>query len=439
MTSEILIMNKEAVALAADSAVTLSQQKIFTSANKIFRLSDSLPVGVMVYNKAEFMGVPWETIVKLFRDNFDKNGYESIEIYSEKFRSFLLDQFKENEQEDFFDEESSVILINIRHRIEKIIKLFVKIKGKTSDSETKLICQNVIYPDFKIWNDMDFFSQDCENLLKKFEKKYGKILSGKINKMFTEIPLSRDLTIKLKKIVFFHFLKYDEDHGNPLTSGVIIAGFGNNEIFPAYNESLCIGIVDGELLFFNKKSYRIPDDTLGHISPFAQHEMVDMFMTGIDPDYLDSIEEFNKDIFTKYPLLICEILEKELVARKLIQPIEDTVRKNILKKIVLFGKERFKESSKIWYDYRDENYVQNIMNVVGNLPKDELAFMAESLVSLTSFKRKVSMQTESVSGPIDVVIISKKDGFIWIKKKHYFKSELNPHFFRHNWKVGDNR
>ena len=63
------------------------------------------------------------------------------------------------------------------------------------------------------------------------------------------------------------------------------------------------------------------------------------------------------------------------------------------------------------------------------LPKDELAAMAEALVNLTSFKRKVSMQTETVGGPIDVAVISKSDGFIWIKRKHYFEPELNPQFF----------
>lgn len=35
----------------------------------------------------------------------------------------------------------------------------------------------------------------------------------------------------------------------------------------------------------------------------------------------------------------------------------------------------------------------------------------------------------TVGGPIDVAIISKGDGFIWIKRKHYFKKELNPQFF----------
>ena len=68
------------------------------------------------------------------------------------------------------------------------------------------------------------------------------------------------------------------------------------------------------------------------------------------------------------------------------------------------------------------------MSTVAILPKDELAAMAEALVNLTSFKRRFSPDAETVGGPIDVAILSKGDGFIWVKRKHYFKPELNPHF-----------
>jgi ribosomal protein L3 len=66
--------------------------------------------------------------------------------------------------------------------------------------------------------------------------------------------------------------------------------------------------------------------------------------------------------------------------------------------------------------------------MVSLLPKDELANLAESLVALTSLHRKVSRDLETVGGPIDVAIISKGDGFIWVKRKHYFRPELNAHF-----------
>ena len=76
-----------------------------------------------------------------------------------------------------------------------------------------------------------------------------------------------------------------------------------------------------------------------------------------------------------------------------------------------------------------KNNSHPILDMVSVLPKDELAAMAESLVNLTVFKRKVSKAVETVGGPIDVAIISKGDGFIWVKRKHYFKPELNQHFF----------
>lgn len=70
-----------------------------------------------------------------------------------------------------------------------------------------------------------------------------------------------------------------------------------------------------------------------------------------------------------------------------------------------------------------------IMSVVRMLPKEELAEMAEALVNLTSLKRRVTPKDETVGGPVDVAVISKGDGLIWIKRKHYFSPELNHRFF----------
>lgn len=66
--------------------------------------------------------------------------------------------------------------------------------------------------------------------------------------------------------------------------------------------------------------------------------------------------------------------------------------------------------------------------MISILPKDELAHVAESLLALTSLHRRISRDMETVGGPIDVAVISKGDGFIWLKRKHYFKPELNPQF-----------
>lgn len=57
MTAEVAVLNRSAVALAADSAVTLSGldpasgvDKIFQNENKLFELSKNFPLGLMIYN-----------------------------------------------------------------------------------------------------------------------------------------------------------------------------------------------------------------------------------------------------------------------------------------------------------------------------------------------------------------------------------------------------
>ncbi|EQD51878.1 hypothetical protein B2A_06767, partial [mine drainage metagenome] len=76
MTCEVAVMNKRGIALAADSAVTLSDnkgnaKKIYHTAEKLFSLSPELPVAIMTYGAADIMGVPWETVVKVYAQKLD--------------------------------------------------------------------------------------------------------------------------------------------------------------------------------------------------------------------------------------------------------------------------------------------------------------------------------------------------------------------------------
>ncbi|MFT6669954.1 MAG: hypothetical protein ACJAVZ_001417, partial [Afipia broomeae] len=62
MTAEIAILNKSAIALAADSAVTIQsgnqEEKTYDSADKLFELCYHNAIGVMVYNGLSFAEVP---------------------------------------------------------------------------------------------------------------------------------------------------------------------------------------------------------------------------------------------------------------------------------------------------------------------------------------------------------------------------------------------
>ena len=90
MTAIVAVLNKHAVAIAADSAVTMGDtHKVVNSANKIFTLSKYHPVAVMTYNNAAFMGVPWDIIIKEYRKELKANSFDKLEDYTKDFVSFL--------------------------------------------------------------------------------------------------------------------------------------------------------------------------------------------------------------------------------------------------------------------------------------------------------------------------------------------------------------
>jgi len=198
----------------------------------------------------------------------------------------------------------------------------------------------------------------------------------------------------------------------------VIAGFGEDDTFPVLDEFLLEGIITNKLKYKKRRSVRIDFTVSASIMPFAQREMVDTFMQGVDPDYLNVEERYLNDIFDKYATEVSKNLDR--------YPSEDRERFELNLKDA--GRAILKDFKDKLQRYRNEKYSQPISQVVSFLPKDELAAMAESLVNLTSFKRKVTMESETVAGPIDVALITKGDGFIWIKRKHYFDAELNPQF-----------
>lgn len=101
MTAEVGVMNTMGVALAADSAVTVrgKAEKIHISAEKLFQLSDSAPVGAMLYGNAFFVGLPWETIVKSYRRHLGDTLFETVREYAEHLLSWI------GENRDLFPDE----------------------------------------------------------------------------------------------------------------------------------------------------------------------------------------------------------------------------------------------------------------------------------------------------------------------------------------------
>jgi hypothetical protein len=131
MTAEIAIMNKLGVALAADSAVTVQTktgQKIYNTVNKLFTLSKYEPVGIMVFGSADFMRVPWEALIKLYRARLGPRRFRRIRDYAADFVRFLERNrpvFPAAEQQKHFcrtvEQYFEAILEDINERVQQAL------------------------------------------------------------------------------------------------------------------------------------------------------------------------------------------------------------------------------------------------------------------------------------------------------------------------------
>lgn len=420
MTAEIAILNKQGIALATDSAVTMMEEKIKTSANKLFSLSKYHPIGIMIFGNADLMRVPWEIIIKIYRTNLGKKKFDTLEEYAEDVMSFLdcgNHLFPDSVQEEYLLGTIYSYYYYIEGEIEEEVESIISEKDEITKNEIKQITSTIIKKHHKEWKNAKIIPSISTKHSKNIIEKYGGKIDEAIDEVFENLPINKRNLLNLKEIAGnlfskFHILSDD-------FSGIVIAGYGDKEFFPSLKAYSIEGMVLDKLKYDDFLSAKVDFETQSTIIPFAQREMVITFMEGVDPSYRSLEESYLNEIFAEYTDLITENMTKYNETEK--NEFKQNLQ-NISNEILIDYRKRLER-------YRSEVNVDSVVSVVSMLPKDELAAMAEALVNLTSFKRKVSMQTETVGGPIDVAVISKSDGFIWIKRKHYFKSELNPQFF----------
>jgi hypothetical protein len=91
MTAEIAILNKSAVALAADSAVTIQsgskEEKTYDSADKLFELCHANAIAIMIYNGLNFAEVPLQILIKKFRSECSR--FDRVEDAAQRFLEYL--------------------------------------------------------------------------------------------------------------------------------------------------------------------------------------------------------------------------------------------------------------------------------------------------------------------------------------------------------------
>lgn len=124
MTAQIAVLNKNGVALASDSALTFTNKNGSDerrNSKKLFSLSKYHPIGILVYEKAAFMGLSWEKLIKIYRKKLGKTKFDKLDDYLRDFRKFLEDfesypDIEQNSAQEAFLESTVTYIFSKLHK-----------------------------------------------------------------------------------------------------------------------------------------------------------------------------------------------------------------------------------------------------------------------------------------------------------------------------------
>ena len=418
MTAIVGILNKRAAVLAADSALTVvkgDRMKIYNTTTKIFQLSQDNHVAVMFFQNVDFMDVPWEVIFKLYHDKRGDKQFDSIKEYAEDFYQFLRDAkffCSSDQQKDYLDGELATYYNNVKSAaISDMEKEIDAMDDDDSFNEEDLLRKHLKDCIARV----DAMAKDAgvnpglEKIGEKEIRSYGKDSLETLKDQVEEDSLPKDMFDDWIK----GFTNYIRSRFYYNGTGIVFVGYGRNDIFPTLLPTYVSGAFNNRLRYYidTDGMNAIGENSTASITPFAQSDVMITLMKGIAPNFYEKVIDLNVRSLSEEREKIAFLLKDEGVDDTIITKVKDIDTTGIEKK-----------HSESMDEYMQEEYIDGIVNAVESFNVEDMTNMAENLVSITSLQRHFSSSDETVGGPIDVAVITRAEGFTWVRHKDFIKN-----------------
>jgi hypothetical protein len=403
MSSGIVMMNKMGIALAADSAVTIGNRlAIFNNAQKIFRLGETA-VAVVIYSAATVMQVPIEVLMKEFSKHIgNKIQKNTLSEYLGEFLIFLTSEYK---YFMFHRNEKDLMISFITDIIERI---FYEVDFQDSkhldkiESNSQKLKELANAEGYRDVENAPLFSTVTSAYPDIVQEAYTDYFSYKLKRDFKLYPLEEDDFKVIKNIQEIASISTGMSLYYKNETGMCFTGYGLNEIYPSYVHIGLLGIFNGRPFYVSKGDRNISNESTYSVLPLAQQDVIQSIVQG-----------YNNQILS----IIYDQMEEQTLSF-----LESKLRKISDK---LFSYESFIEDYRVFSrklrgedDPRLYEFRSKILDSVAVLPIQDMANLAEDLINVQSTKRRYDNDSEynaTVGGPIDVGIITKSLGFVWIK------------------------
>lgn len=403
MTSLVALMNKNGVAMAADSAASIGEGvKIFQTASKIFEFIPSHQIGMMTYGDANFCGIPWDIILNEYQMRIGDKPRETLESYVREFIDFLSNNsvLFTNETVEYNLHQYAIRQIYLLEKKldEERKKARVKRLRKTQEEKlavqvvteefSNIVCQNYLG---HITADIaskfaDDYLLDLQNAIKEYEQTQGEDYNDEVLQMLAKYSID----------VMLRDCRWDDG------SGIVFVGFGSRDIFPSLVELKFKGLFGNILAYKKEESIYVTQENPAQWKAFTQNAPILEFVYGMGPSVYNLLDKF---FDTNLP----EILKNATLA---LNPPFD-LDEEAVGQLAHTIKKEFDDIEGNYLVY----YSSTLLDVLQVLGLPELAAAAENLLNLVILRGKLSPAPETVGGPIDVAIISKLNGFKRIKQK----------------------
>lgn len=409
MTSEIAVMNQRAVALAADSAVTLIDGRTVVVRNeqrKLYQLAEGRPVGVMFFGMADVMGHPWDQLIGHFQKTRPAE-VSRLDDYAAAFTGMLdhLDDFFPPEKQK---DEYRRLLASVYGYVLRLAEYMQLDTGEGTSASVAVLDAAIE----QVWRDYQFLPDGAPRPdLSCFPPEFGATVlrdhAEQIDELlsygFGAVGLDQQALQRLRDIAVYCVVKdlFLED-----VTGLVFAGFGNDDRYPVLCTWFVSSIVSGIAKRAEVSRDAIDTEVKSKIRIFADSEVTNAFIRGIDFNlerrlyggFAQMMHGFVNEIVDAFP-------EVDAARR---ESVRESYQGAVPAYLEMFHG--------MIAGYQQQAYINPVLRVLEIAARGELADTARELVGLNVFKKRIMAQRETVGGEIDVAVISRDGGFQWWPK-----------------------
>jgi len=359
----------------------------------------------MIFDSADLLHVPWEILIKGFRDKLARKTFNELEGYADEFFSFLdgnTQYFPEQVQTDelYNGVERASFQLIFRH--------FENFPDLETDAGQEKLAAAIAARSAEL--------EEIAPPLRIAADQAQKIIAAQRDAIAQRFPpflkVSDALRQSLAELGINEVFKRS---GQLLsTAGLVFAGFGDHEIFPKMIAYRSTGMLDNTLIIAETERATVDHNLPATLNAFAQTSMADTFSLGFSSDVYSALMNTLRAQLKDFAAAICGALQVDVANVPNLADLVGAARTSI---------------SEGWFESARKDHSYPLRRVLGALPVEEMAELAETLVNLQSLKEKVTKPSASVGGPVDVAIITKNEGLVWAKRKLFFDANLNSRYF----------